>query len=771
MIDQTQYRELLIRARKRFKRAEESERDTRSDSLMDLDFLCGDQWDPKVKADRERGPSPRPCLVFNKCLPPVTQLGNQARQNKPAIQVSPVDSSGDPDTAKVMQGMIRHIEYDSDADQAYDTAFFYAAGCGVGYWRYGCKYTDNDSFDQDLETIPVDDPFSIYLDCDSKKPDKSDILWAFSIDKMAKDTHDSRFGKDAEDLSSEFLGEVETEGWRDEDSRRIAEYWEVDHVKKTLRMRIAEDGSRHKEYLEDLKSQDEGELDENGVGWIGNRPMTPEEVDAIQWELDDDGNPKERTVEIPRVMSYIINGVSVLEKPTEWEGSTIPIVKITGLEVTVRGKKKIFSMTRFARDPQQLLNFYKTMEAESIALAPKPKFVGAVGQFKTKRRDWQRSNVDNAAYLEYDMVAIGDKLAPEPQWRVFDPPVKALSIGAAAAADDIKSSTGYFDANLGLNKRDESGVARQADRHQGDVSNFHFMDNWGRGLKRGGRILLEMIPKKYDTDREVRIIGEDQKQRIVRVNAPFQDSDGKWKHHQLNVGKYDCRADMGPSYEGQREQTRELIMTLAQGNPQVWMMAADIFFENQDFVGADRLAKRFKKALPPQLQDEDSGEGEAEVPPQAQAKMAQDQQAIQFLQMQNQKLMQIVGSKVLELESKERQVEQTNRTKIAVAEAMSKSGLVNQLFEQDHVSAEAALDRRADLLHSAISLQDESMASGQDRAHQAGMAAMDQAHQQGMQQGQQQHAQALATQQQGHEASLAQQAQEAKAAQPEKKAA
>lgn len=782
MIDQAQYEDVLIRARKRFKRAEEAEREIRESALVDLLFLSGEQWDQKVKADRERGPSPRPCLVFNKILPPVTQLCNQGRQNKPAIVVDPVNSAGDPDTAKVMQGMIRHIEYDSDADQAYDTALFYAAACGFGYWRYGCKYTDNESFDQDLETILVEDPFAVYLDCDSKKIDRSDIQWAHILDSMPSDAFEEKYGKDAEDLSDTFLGELENEGWRDADNRRIAEYWEIEKVEKTLRMRIAEDGSRHKEYLEDLTipAEDANQGDEDaGYTPEPERPMTPEEIAAIKWELDAEGKPKERTVEIPRVMQYIHNGARVLEKPVEWDGETIPIVRITGLEVIVRGRKKIFSMTRFARDPQQLLNFYKTMEAESIALAPKPKFVGAVGQFKTKRRDWQRANVDNAAYLEYDMMAVGDKLAPEPQWRVFDPPVNALSIGATAAADDIKSATGYFDANLGINKRDESGVAREADRKQGDVSNFHFMDNWARGLKRGGRILLEVIPKKYDTDREVRIVGEDQKQRIVRVNAPFQDADGEWKHHKLDVGKFDCRADMGPGYESARAETRDLLMNLAKGNPQVWALAADVFFENSDFVGADRLAKRFKAMLPPVVQQADSAEtgngGQPEVSPAIQAQMSQQAQELQQLQMANQQLLRMLGTKVIEAESKERIADQGNRTKIQVAETMSKASAMNAQATRDHDAIENELSRRADLLHNAMSLQAEVTGQQQqqaqdqqqqaaDRGHQVGMQAMTQVHQRGMQTDQQGHAQLL--QQQAQEAARQQQP-----AQPEKEAA
>jgi hypothetical protein len=733
-LNQSKYRQVLERARKRYQQAVAAEQEIRREALIDLEFLAGQQWDQKVKRDRERGPSPRPCLVFNKVLPPVTQLGNQARQNKPAIRVNPVDSAGDPDTAKVLQGLIRHIEYDSDAEQAYDTALFYAAGCGFGYWRYTSEYTDNESFDQDLKTVTVDDPFSIYLDCYARKPDRSDAKWGFVLERFANDAFEARFGPDASDLSDEFATDLENEGWMDATSRLVAEYWEVQEVQKTLRMRREEDGTLHREYLEDLKEKD---------------GLTDADIEAMDWATGPDGEILERTVSIPQVTQYIINGAQVLEEPTPWDGSTIPIVMVTGLEMIVRGERRIFSMTRFARDPQQLLNFYKTMEAETIALAPKPKWVGAVGQFKTKRKDWQRANSDNAAYLEYDAVAVGDKLAPEPQWRTFDPPVQALSIGAAAAADDIKASTGYFDPSLGAVKEDLSGVAVGKLQKQGDVSNFHFMDNLARALKRAGRILLDLIPKKYDTAREIRIIGEDQKQRVIRVNAPFTDQDGRTKHHRLDVGKYDVTVEQGPSYTSARQETRDTLMALAQGNPQLMQLVADIYFENSDFPGADRIAKRLKKMLPANLQDED----EHAIPPAIQAQLQQGQQLIQALTVENQQLLQLLKGKMLDIESKERMNTENNRTRLQVAETTAKSAQMTQLAQLDHAGVKHALDLRAELEHANLTIAAD--AAGQEREFQQA---------QQMQQAQQQHEQQQQQQQQQFDQQQA--AQQAQAQQP-----
>jgi hypothetical protein len=273
------------------------------------------------------------------------------------------------------------------------------------------------------------------------------------------------------------------------------------------------------------------------------------------------------------------------------------------------------------------------------------------------------------------------------------------------------------------------------------------MDNLSRALKRGGRILLECIPKKYDTARQIRIIGEDQKQRIITVNAPFVDQNGKTYHHRLDAGKYDAQVEQGPSESTARAETREMIMTLAQGNQQVWQLAADIFFENQDFIGADRLAKRFRRALPQALQDDDEGGKVGED--QLKAQLAQLQQASQLLQQQNQELVELLKTKVLDLASRERIATQGNETRMFVAEAQSRNAAVNKLAEIDHQALQAELDRRAQLLNTQISVQADQFADERERQAEMQQQQLDQQHQQQMQQ--LQHQQQLEQQQQAQQ--------------------
>lgn len=688
---------ILIRARKRYAASVEAEREIREEAELDMRFVAGDQWTEKAR--RERESAFRPVLTFNKLHTSVQQLANQARQNKPAIQVHPAGDGASKDTALVYQGLIRAIEYDSSADQAYDIALESAASCGFGFFKYSAVYTDNHSFDQKLVIESIQDAFSVRLDCAAKKPDRSDAMWGFEELAISRDSYRMEYDREPAGMGmgDEFTRELQEEGWITDDQVRLCRYWEVELVEKTLRHYMGADGIYKPVYLEDL---DEGEADRDDIDWL----------------TDDEGEIRERQVQLREVCAYMIDGASVLDE-TPWDGSHIPIIAVLGKEIVVKGKRKLISLIRYSRDPQTLHNYYKTMEAETIALAPKPKWVGAVGQFKTKQKDWQRANLDMAAYLEYDPVEKNGALVGPPTWEAFDPPVQALNVGSLSSADDIKAGTGFFDPSLGMQKSDQSGVAVQKLQSRGDISNFHFIDNLARALKWLGLQFLEVIPKKYDTARELEIIGGDNKRSVIKVNAPYRDEKGRIKHHVLSAGRFSVMVSMGASYESQKAENFARLTELCQGNPQFLQLAGDIIIENSDVIGADRLARRLHAALPPAIQAADQAAEEG-MPPE----LAQMRATIQQLQQQNQNLMGVIKSKVLEMGSKERQTTQTNRTRLAVAEAQSRSATVNAQFERDHDALQGSLDRRSDLLGTMLTLQQDADQAERDRQHDAQLA-------------------------------------------------
>lgn len=608
--------EILSEARTRFALCEEAEREIRDEALKDQKFLAGDQWDAEDIRRRKAGE--RPFLTFNKLAPMVQSVSNQVRQNKPAIKVHPESGEARKETAEVLQGLIRHIEYASQADVAYDCAVECSAGCGFGYYRITTEFADEEGFEQEIRIERVLDPFSIYMDPHAQRADKSDAMYAFEMDPVSREQHLREY-PDSE--VSNFQGGSETApDWITSDSVLRVKYWRVELEKRT-RHQYA-DGSTG-------WADEPGPYDETTGG--------PVQVVAT------------RQVEQRQVRCYTINGIEILEE-ADWAGKWIPLIPIWGKETIVDGKRKLFSLIRFARDAQQLYNYYKTSIAETLSLASKAPWIGYEGQFKDPR--WKNANTVNYAYLEVPRETIGGQPVPLPQRNTFEAPIASLSAGAMQEADDIKSTIGIFDPSLGGEAREKSGVAIARRQAQSNVVNFHFPDNLTRAQVFGGRVLIDLVPKIYDTPRMVRIIGEDEKAKVVLVNEPHINEEGKPVSYMLDAGKYGVTVTTGPSYTTQREEAFDMLSQMAGANPKIMDLGGDLIFQNSDIPGGDQLAERWKKMLPAQLQDDQANQ--QQIPPQVQQQLQMLSQELQAAHAFGQELMGQVKTKKLELDSRER---------------------------------------------------------------------------------------------------------------------
>ena len=140
-----------------------------------------------VKARVYPNGMPRITVTLNRYPRALHAVQNEERQQRAAIQVSPVDSGADKDTAKALQGMIRHIEYDSNGEDADDTAFSSLTRGGKGFLRIVTEYEDELSFRQVLKVKRVADPRCVFLDptarCDL---DYHTMTWAFVVERQRK---------------------------------------------------------------------------------------------------------------------------------------------------------------------------------------------------------------------------------------------------------------------------------------------------------------------------------------------------------------------------------------------------------------------------------------------------------------------------------------------------------------------------------------------------------------------------------------------------------
>ena len=168
-----------------FKLASDAEKDQREAMLDDLKFVkLGEQWPQEVIEKRAK--EGRPCLTINRLPAFAKQVTNDARQNRPAIKTHPIGDKADKETAEILQGLIRNIEYSSNADVAYDTGLDFAVNCGIGYWTINLAYADADTFDKDIRIERVSNPFSVYGDPASTAADSSDWNRSYVTDKLTE---------------------------------------------------------------------------------------------------------------------------------------------------------------------------------------------------------------------------------------------------------------------------------------------------------------------------------------------------------------------------------------------------------------------------------------------------------------------------------------------------------------------------------------------------------------------------------------------------------
>lgn len=631
--------DFLHEVREKYKRASETMSDNHDNWRDDVRFAkLNEQWPEEIKKDREA--DGRPCLVIPRLQAFIRQVVNEARQNRPAITVVPADSGADPDTAEIMSGLIRNIEVASNADIAYDTAADGAISGGFGYFRINTAYTSDDSFDQDIVIERIADPLTVYPDPDGESVDGSDWNCCFIVTQMTEDDFEAKYkGADKVDWESEGYEKLSAP-WRDGEKVLVAEYWHREDVESEI---IALNNGA-------VVSADE--LKVSGALWaeMGIEPV---------------GKP--RTVKSKKVTQYILSGAEVLET-VEWPGKYIPIVPVYGDEVIIDGERVFKSLIRDAKDAQREHNYWRSMAAETIALAPKVPFIGPEGAFDADPEKWSTANDSSHAFIQY-------KGQIPPQRQGYAGPSAGELQQAIAAIDDMKAIMGIYDASLGERSNETSGVAIRQRQRQGDVATFHFIDNLSRSIRQAGRILIDLIAKVYSTARVIRILGEDMEPKSVQVGPQEQQmppgmdqAQDVARIYDLTAGKYDLVVKAGPSYGTQREAAREEMVEIIRAVPQSAPVLGPMYLRNSDWPGADEAADKLEQTAAPQ-------QGVApEVAQQMQQQMQAGMARLQELERENEQLKAQWALKARELDIKEQEANtKAHEVKVKELESLIKA--------------------------------------------------------------------------------------------------
>ena len=586
--------------------ANEADQNNRSEALEDLKFAAGDQW--PVEIQNSRVLEARPCLTVNKVDAYCRQITNQMRQQRPRIKVHGMNNESDARMAEILQGICRHVETQSDADQAYDKAGDFAVRMGWGYWRVTTDYVRDDSFDQEIYIRAIDNPFTVYFDPNSVMPDGSDAETVLITTVVSKDNFRKMYPKAETEQGFTMRGTGDTNPeWVMKEDIRIAEYFYTE--RKSIKVHLLSDGSSVKST--DLPSQDI--LDEAGITIVESRDSFEKKIKVCK-----------------------LTAMEVLEEG-EWAGKYIPIVPVFGQETVVENKKKKFGIVRMAKDPQRMYNFWQTSLTESVALAPKAKWLLAEGQDEGHENEWAMANIKSMPVLRYKQKDIDGQPAPPPQRLQPEPPPAGIMAAAQSMTTDLMQVVGIFDPSQ-LPQGNISGKALQGQQQQVDMTNFHYYDNLTRSIRQTGRIILDLVPKIYDRERVLRIIGDDGKPEILTINQYGQDEEGISKIlNDVTVGEYDVVMDTGPGYNSKRQEAVESMMALFAADPSLIQQAGDLLVRNMDFPGAETIADRLAVNNPlAQVNDK------SKVPPRIQMELQKSQATIQQLQQQMQQMQQFI---------------------------------------------------------------------------------------------------------------------------------
>ena len=564
------------------------DRINREEAIEDKKFAAGEQWDPIVLEQRKG----LPCLVINSVPQFVAQLVGDWRESKRGVKILPTED-GDKDLADVRADLIRSIETTSRADRVYDNAFESAVTCGDGAFRIAVEYARDDVFDQDLFIRPIEDSLSVVWDRLSVDPTGRDARHVFVDDLIPMKDFERKWPESKpSELSENTMATMRSYNWIEPDGVRITEYWRL--VEKERLLVLFEDGSIR---------------------------FAEGDVDAL---VQQHGRPlRTRLAPCTYAQMHLVTGFDILSGPYEYRLNRLPIVRMSGRVVNIAGNRVRYGIVRFMKDSVRLRNFWRSVAAEQLGYVPKAQWIATESAVEGYEDELRKAHLTRDPLIKVsDEAIIGQNI------QRLDPPKlqTALHQEAEINVQDMKDVTGIHDASLGIRSNETSGRAINARQREGDIAAITYYDNGNAAVLEAGDILNQLISQIYDGTRIIRIIGEDEKVKFLKINDPNDP-----RSPDLSLGRYDASLSTGASYTTRRVEAAQAMMEAVQVWPQLLQVAGDIVAKAQDWPGADDLSERLKKTIPQQFLDPEDREG-------PDPEVQQLQMALQVLQHENQQL-------------------------------------------------------------------------------------------------------------------------------------
>lgn len=518
----------------------------------------------------------QPRFSIDRISPALDQVIGDQRQTRTNIKVIPEGGEADVQTARIYDGIVRNIQVQSRADNAYDNAFKEALIGGYGGWRILTEFNDTDFDGQDIKIAPIlSAASSLYFDPNAQSYDKRDAAYAFLITTMSEEAFKLEYPEATiTDFSDQIYHSGSCAGWFADNMVRVAEYWRKRPVIKTIA--LLSDG----------------------------RVIDLEDEKAVLDELAQQGITitKTRKVKSHKVEMFNMNGAEVLGKPNQWAGKFIPLVPQYGKQGIIEGKTFTYGMVRKAKDPSRVYDYATSATVEAVALSPKDPYFYEPSSVVGYETLYENFNVKSQPFMPYT----SNPENPGPPRRGGAPQVQAALIGITQqAAQDIEATTGIYAPSLGNAPQLLSEKSVQAQSQKGDRGSFVYQDNAEKSKEYTAEILIDLIPRIMDTQRIVKTLELDGSSKSVTINQaavdgfnqPIIDEEsGKQVIvNDLGKGKYTVIADTGPAFDTQREESARQLIELS-GQSEVFAnLTPDLIADNLNIVQSDEIKKRVRK--------------------------------------------------------------------------------------------------------------------------------------------------------------------------------
>jgi portal protein len=562
-----------------------ADRENRDLAKVDLEMIAGYQWDEEEERDREV--NDRPTLTINRLLHPVKQVANDIKRATPSVNVRPTGAGASKQTAEIHAGLMRQVQRVSRAPWVYAAAAFHSAACGIGHFRFLNRYVDDDTFDQEVYVDLIRDPLAVLWDYGAQQTDRSDAEHCYVFEDVPTKAYEKRF-KHPPPSDFAIGGASPGRGilsWSRPDSVTIAERWFFRPEEREI-----------------------GQLSTGQVVDLTKITELPQGIEVVAT----------RKVQGRCLYHVLMNGVEPISDETKWPGKWIPIVPVIGLEIPLEKKTYRQGVIRPAIDSQRMHNYWRSSSAEWIDQGPKSPFIATANQIGPHKDMWDEHNRTTRPYL---LAAVDPDLPPGTLPRREPPaqPPQGFWEEGRFTAQEIKDGTGIQDAGFGKRSNEVSGVAIERRNLEGEMANFEIADNLEYSLYHAGRIMLDLFPRIYDTQRQVRILDAQEREKLAPINVvAYSDEHGPVLLNDLSVGRYEADIKIGPSMTTRREAVNAALSRYVETTPDLFFVFGDILIESSEAPGADKLAARMRRFIAsksPGLITEEEMANDPPIPP------------------------------------------------------------------------------------------------------------------------------------------------------------